>query len=253
MTHFRWLRPQIILESTLSPFRHQIIKDSVGSSFRLCPHSWPLCHPSPSHPFPPGSPWSPASRSCWLYHAVYQSVLSTESKRSLENLTQILSLLCIGLLNGFLFPQGRRPQNGPSFLLWPLGQCSPPCLSYSNPAGFPVAPLGPQTHSDLRAFVPTGSSTRTIIPNNVLMADSLPLLWSLFSNVTFWLRYKMASAALLLHRHFLSLFSILISFGNTVPHNIFIVFLPQLECKFNEDKHVLHCLHWCPSAKKRAW
>lgn len=189
MTHFRWLRPLIILESTLSPFRHQIIKDSVGSSFRLCPHSWPLCHPS--HPFPPGSPWSPASQSCWLYHTVYQSILSTESKRSLENLTQILSLLCVELLNGFLFAQGRRPQNGPPFLLWPLGQCSPPCLSYSNPAGFLVAPLGPQTHSDLRAFVPTGSSTRTIIPNNVFMADSLSLLWSLFSNVTFWLRYKM--------------------------------------------------------------
>lgn len=110
-------------------FRHQIIRDSVGSSFQLhtqltAGHSLHWIHAGSSHPSPPGVNAPPPGKSCWSYHNVHQSILSTEPKRDLENLSPVIPLLCVELSNGFLFPQ-RRSQDlkmAPHFFSdpWPM-------------------------------------------------------------------------------------------------------------------------------------
>lgn len=137
-----------------------------------------------------------------------------------------------------------------------LGQCSPPCLSYLNPVGFPVAPAGPQTHSDLRAFVPAASSTWASIPSkvpsNVLMPLSLPVFWRLFSDVILWLCYptslQLSSSTTTFYPSFPSC-SFLQHFSTSHVYCL----SPPTRSKCNEDNHVLHCLRGGPGAKERAW
>lgn len=219
-------------------------KDSVGSSFQLYP-KLTACHPlhgthtGPSHPSPPGFCCSLLAGPASTAVLPPESILSPEPKGCFENPSQITSLLCSKLCDGFPFIQGRSPSpyNG-LFLLW----VSPVFSLRAYPT--PVLPLASLLVPQDLQHIPISGPLHWLFP-----LARLPWL-----QVSPWLAHSPPVESFLkchlLSNHHRRRLCSPGSTPNRLPFfpdwffsitlfNIFIIFLPPLDCKFNENKSAL--------------
>ena len=158
----------------LSPFPPQITNRFCWLIFLIISKSDCLPPPlqdsgRPQHPCPPGSLLQPPGRSASSAKPLLHSLFSAPSQRSLENPSQITSLLCSKLCSGCPFTQGKEPKSAQ----WPdvfstLCQCSSCLLIPPYPCQPLLAvPARRLTHSHLRVLALAVSPAQTVVAPSV--------------------------------------------------------------------------------------